>query len=62
MPLVIQLVALDALEKVEPVALVRPEGVNTGIDEAYVFLPVILDMRCVERLTGLGRDRSVESC
>src|SRR5262249_15493324 len=35
-PLVVEPMALEALEEVEPVALVRPEGIDTGRHEARV--------------------------
>ena len=59
-PLVVQLMALDPFEEIEPVALVRPERVDAGGDERDVLLPVALDVRRVERLPGLRRDRPVE--
>lgn len=52
--------ALDAFEETEPVSLVRPESIGAGGHEARVRLPVVLDVRRVERLAGFGRDRPVE--
>ena len=52
--------ALDAFEEIEPVPLVRPEGIDAGRHEARVRLPVVLDVGRVQRLAGSGRDRPVE--
>ena len=57
---VVELMALDAFEEIEPVPLVGPEGIDAGRHESRVRPPVALDVGCVQRLAGFGRDRPVE--
>ena len=45
MALVIELMALDALVQVEPVAFVGPERIDARLHQRHVLLPVVRDVR-----------------
>ena len=47
------------LVEIEPVALIGPPGVDPGIDEGVVLIPVVLNVGVIEFLTGPGRNRSL---
>src|SRR5688572_3062379 len=50
----------DALVQVEPVTFIRPERIDPGGYERDMLLPVALDMRCIDRLTGFGWNGAVQ--
>ena len=60
MALVIELVALDALVQVEPVAFVGPERVDARLHQRHVLLPVVRDVRLVQRFAWPRRNRPVQ--
>src|SRR5688500_6688331 len=49
-PLIIELMPLDPLKQVEPIALVRPPGIDARIDKTNMLWPITRDVSGVQRL------------